>query len=99
MSKTYFTYLARCSDGSLYAGSTNNILAREKRHNDGTGSRYTRTRRPIQIIYTEPFATRKEALQRELQLKGWTKIKKENLILFGHPKPGQIEGAHTKPLM
>ncbi len=77
----YFAYLARCSDNSLYAGSTNNLHEREKRHNAGTGSKYTRARRPVIIVYAESFSTRREALQREMQWKGWAKSKKEFLIL------------------
>jgi putative endonuclease len=44
---SYFFYLARCSDGSLYSGSTNDVGDREKRHNDGRGAKYTQLRRPV----------------------------------------------------
>jgi putative endonuclease len=81
----HYTYLARCNDNSLYTGITDNILAREKRHNAGHGSKYTRSRLPVKIIYFETFATRAEAAQREYQIKGWTKVEKENLIIHGHP--------------
>ncbi len=87
MPKSYYTYIACCSDQSLYIGSTDNLLNREKRHNEGTGSRYTRARLPIKIIYSELFSTRKEAAQREYQIKGWNRIKKQNLIIYGHPNP------------
>lgn len=85
MQKNYFTYIALCSDKTLYTGITNDVIAREKRHNQGFGSRYTRARLPIKIIYFERFKTLKEAAHREIQIKGWTKIKKLNLINNKHP--------------
>jgi putative endonuclease len=81
----YFTYIARCNDNSLYTGSCNNLKNRELRHNKGQGARYTRARLPIKIVYFEKFDTLTDAMRRESQIKGWTKIKKENLIKFGHP--------------
>ncbi|MFZ2189869.1 MAG: GIY-YIG nuclease family protein [Candidatus Magasanikiibacteriota bacterium] len=81
----YYTYLARCSDNSLYTGITNNLINREQRHNQGNGSRYTRARLPIKIVYSEIFNNLKDAAKREIQIKGWTKSKKENLIKGKHP--------------
>lgn len=80
MKKTYFAYLARCNDHSLYAGSTDNLKKREERHNAGRGSRYTRARLPITIVYFETFPTRRAAMQRERQLKKYRKPAKEKLI-------------------
>lgn len=82
---TYYTYIARCNDNSLYTGITNNLQKREKRHNQGNGSKYTRARLPVKIIYSESFKTLKAAARREIQIKGWTKNKKENLIKDKHP--------------
>ncbi len=82
----YFTYLARCGDQSLYTGSCKNIQARELKHNKGEGSFYTKQRLPVKIVYFEEYDTLVAARRREKQLKGWTRIKKENLILYGHPK-------------
>mgnify|MGYP001575312054 CR=1 FL=1 len=79
--KKYYFYLARCSDNSLYSGSCIDIKKREAKHNQGTGAKYTRSRRPIKIIFFEEFQTLVEARRREAQIKGWTKIKKENLII------------------
>ncbi|PIR07154.1 MAG: hypothetical protein COV55_01850 [Candidatus Komeilibacteria bacterium CG11_big_fil_rev_8_21_14_0_20_36_20] len=79
MQKYYF-YLARCNDNTLYSGYTNNIKRREQRHNIGRGAKYTKYRRPIKIIYFEIFNTRKKAMQREVQVKSWSKIQKEKLI-------------------
>lgn len=85
--KRCYTYIAKCSDNSFYVGSTDNLKNRKTRHNEGVGSNYTEIRRPVKIIYFEEFKSRSEAIQREFQLKGWTKEKKKNLILYGHPKP------------
>ncbi|MBI4232580.1 GIY-YIG nuclease family protein [Candidatus Peregrinibacteria bacterium] len=79
MSK-YFAYLARCSDGSLYAGYTNDIAGRERAHNVGEGARYTKARRPVKIVYFEEFANRSEAMKREAALKRLKKIEKEKLL-------------------
>lgn len=78
---SFYFYLARCSDESLYAGSCNDLCKREAAHNSGDGAGYTRARRPIKIIYSEEFITLVEARKRERQIKGWTRDKKEKLIL------------------
>lgn len=77
----YHFYLARCSDGSLYSGSTNDLTVREQKHNEGKGAKYTRSRRPIKIIYSEQFDTLTEARRREALVKTWSKMKKENLAI------------------
>ena len=85
MKESFFVYIALCANNSYYIGSTSNLLEREKQHNAGHGSRYTQRHRPVRIIYSEKFLTRKEAVKRELQLKGWSKIKKDRLIQGRHP--------------
>ena len=80
----YYFYFARCADSSIYAGYCKNIKNREKTHNDGEGARYTRSRRPIKIVYYEKFITRSEAMKREAQVKKWTRVEKENQILVGN---------------
>lgn len=88
----YFTYLARCSDNSLYAGYCRDVHAREQKHNSGEGAKYTRSRRPVKIVYCERFLDRSEAMKRESQIKGWTRQEKENLIQHGkiNPKNGRM---------
>ena len=76
----YYTYLARCADGSLYTGYTNNLEKREKAHNSGKGSAYTRSRLPIKIVYFEAFKTRSAAMKREYKVKQMTKKWKETLV-------------------
>ncbi|MBI2635788.1 GIY-YIG nuclease family protein [Candidatus Peregrinibacteria bacterium] len=81
----YYFYLARCVDASLYSGSCIDLKAREARHNIGKGAKYTRSRRPVKIIYHEEFSTLVEARRREAQVKTWSKMKKENLAVGKHP--------------
>ena len=64
----------------LYVGSTNYPPQREERHNSGRGAKFTKIHGGGKIVYTETCPTRAEAMQREKQVKKWSRIKKENLI-------------------
>jgi putative endonuclease len=75
----HYFYLARCCDDSLYSGSCLDLQAREDKHNSGKGAKYTRSRLPIKIVYSEEFEILTEARKREAEVKKWNKIKKENL--------------------
>ena len=79
----YYFYIIRCSDDSLYCGSTNDLNERERKHNEGLGARYTRARRPLKVVYFEKYSSRSEAMKREAQIKSWTKNKKEDLVKQG----------------
>lgn len=81
----HYFYLARCADNSLYAGTCVDVQDREKTHNEGKGAKYTRSRLPIQIIYTEEFESLSEARKREIAIKRLSKKEKEALIL-NNPK-------------
>jgi len=76
----YFVYILKCLDGSLYTGSTNNIEKRFKNHLEGKGGKYTRSHKPVKIIYEEKFKTKSDALKREMQIKKLSKEKKIILI-------------------
>jgi len=76
-------YLLRCADGSLYTGITNNVEARLLKHNAGRGAAYTRTRRPVELLYREDSMTRSQALVREAQIKRLPRERKERLALGG----------------
>jgi predicted GIY-YIG superfamily endonuclease len=78
--KTWFLYLVRCADGSLYTGITNNVPRRCEQHNAGTASRYTRCRLPVELIYQESQANRSVALKRESAIKAMSRQDKESLI-------------------
>ena len=77
---TNYTYVLRCSDGSLYCGWTNDLIKRVKVHNQGEGGKYTRAHRPVELVYFETFKTKEEAMQREWSIKHLTKGEKEELI-------------------
>jgi len=75
----WYVYLARCSDNSLYCGITNNLEKREKTHNSGKGSKYTRSRLPIKFVWWETHETKGSALSREARIKKMKKDQKELL--------------------
>jgi tRNA/rRNA methyltransferase len=77
---TFFAYMLRCSDGSYYAGHTDDIERRVAQHQAGELPGYTHERRPITLVWSEDFASREEALAAEQQIKGWSRAKKEALI-------------------
>ena len=79
----WHVYIVQCSDGSLYTGSTTDIEARLKRHNAGKASKYTRSRRPVALVYTEEFDDRPTALSREIEIKNFGVENKKRLIRFG----------------
>lgn len=75
-----YAYILRCADGSLYTGWTNDLEKRLEAHNKGRGSKYTRTRLPVELVYHEQFETRKEAMSREWHIKELSREEKLRLI-------------------
>lgn len=75
-----YTYIVRCSDGSLYTGWTNNIEKRINDHNNGKGAKYTKSRRPVLLVYYEEFATKEEAMRREWEIKHLSRTEKLQII-------------------
>jgi len=73
-------YLLRCSDGSYYAGHTDDIDVRLAQHQTGALGGYTARRRPVALVWCDTFPTRDEAFAAERRLKGWSRAKKEALI-------------------
>ena len=78
--KTNYTYLLRCADGTLYCGWTTDPAARLAAHNSGRGSKYTRSRLPAAMVYTEAYEDRHEALSREWHIKRMKHEAKEKLV-------------------
>lgn len=76
----WFLYIVECRDGSLYTGITNDLDRRISQHNDGTGARYTRSRRPVRIRYRETCETKSSALVRECAIRLMTPKEKWALI-------------------
>lgn len=77
---TWFVYVLRCADGSLYTGITNDLSRRLEKHNAGKASRYTRSRLPVVLVHQEAQASRSLALKRELAIKALSRRAKESLI-------------------
>lgn len=75
-----YTYIVKCADGTLYTGWTNNLEKRMKAHNSGKGAKYTKTRRPVKLVYYEEHGTKNEAMRREYAIKQLTRKAKETLI-------------------
>lgn len=76
-----YCYIVECSDGTLYTGWTTDPERRIKTHNAGRGARYTRTRRPVRLVYLEPQLDRTSAMKRERVIKLMTRQQKQNLIV------------------
>ena len=77
---TWFVYILRCGDGSLYTGISPDVEARLQAHHEGKGARYTRGRGPFALVYREPAGTQAEATRRERAIKRLTREKKEALF-------------------
>jgi predicted GIY-YIG superfamily endonuclease len=76
----FWAYLLRCSDGRYYAGHTDMLDRRLAEHKHGKGSDFTARRQPVELVWSESFPTRLEALEAEHRIKGWSRAKKEALI-------------------
>lgn len=72
-----YTYMVKCADGTLYTGWTNCVEKRLKAHNEGkAGAKYTRAKRPVELVYYEGYATKEEAMRREYAIKQLTRKEK-----------------------
>ncbi|WIV10641.1 GIY-YIG nuclease family protein [Proteiniborus sp. MB09-C3] len=79
-SEKAYVYMVRCKNNSLYTGWTTDLERRVKEHNNGTGSKYTRANRPVELVYFEEMKDKLEATKREYEIKQLPKAKKELLI-------------------
>jgi putative endonuclease len=78
---TWHVYMVRCSDGTLYTGITNDLEKRIKAHNSGKdGARYTRSRRPVKLVYSEEVDSKSTAAKLEYKIKKMTRAKKMEMI-------------------
>jgi putative endonuclease len=98
-SMAYYVYILRCSTGTFYTGSTTDLAARERAHNEGRGAKYTAGRRPVRMVYSETHESRSAAQVREAQIKRLTRAKKEALVervpLLRPQDAGGINMAHA----
>lgn len=87
-----YTYIVECRDESLYTGWTNNLEKRIQAHNAGKGAKYTKSRLPVKLVYTETFETKEEAMSREYAIKHMKR--KEKLLLIENA--GKVQGIKMK---
>ncbi len=78
----WLVYVLRCRTGELYTGCTTDIQRRVREHNSGTGSKFTRSRLPVTLVYREELVSRSAALRRERAIKAMKRS--EKLLLVGH---------------
>ena len=75
-----YTYILECSDGTYYCGWTNDLEKRLYAHNSGKGAKYTKSRLPVKLVYSEEYETKEEAMSREWHIKRLSRADKEHLI-------------------
>ena len=75
-----YTYILKCKDGSLYTGWTNDLEQRVAAHNTGKGAKYTKARRPVELVYFEEFETKEQAMKREYAIKQMARKDKLELV-------------------
>jgi predicted GIY-YIG superfamily endonuclease len=80
--RRFWVYIIRCSDGTLYTGSTADVSRRLAQHNSGLGSRYTRSRLPVSLTYREEVGNRGKALKRESEIKKLSRSAKLRLCVL-----------------
>lgn len=78
--RMYYVYMLKCADGSLYTGYTNDLQKRVDVHNSGKGAKYTKSRLPVRLVYSEEYQSKSSALKREAEIKKLTRAQKEKLI-------------------
>lgn len=76
----WFVYIVECCDGTLYTGVTTDIAWRLAAHNTGNGAKYTKSRRPVKLVYRERVKNQSEACKRECQIKKFSRAKKLKFI-------------------
>ena len=75
-----YTYILKCKDGSLYTRWTNDLEQRVAAHNTGKGAKYTKARRPVELVYFEEFETKEQAMKREYAIKQMARKDKLELV-------------------
>ncbi len=76
----WFVYILLCIDNSFYTGSTNDLDKRFNAHKAGKGGSYTRSHKPIKLIFHQQFDSKSEALKREIEIKSWSRKKKIKIL-------------------
>lgn len=89
-------YILKCSDGSYYTGSTNDLDRRMIEHRSGIGANHTKSRLPVELVYVEEHSRIDEAFYREKQVQGWNREKKETLIKSKEEQLPKLSKNHTE---
>jgi len=76
-----FIYILRTADNKLYIGHSSNLARRTEDHSNSLGAKFIKDHGRFELVYSEKFESRAEAMKREKQLKGWTRAKKEALVI------------------
>jgi len=93
----FWVYILKCSDGSYYTGHSDNLENRIAQHHQGSfPTCYTYKRRPLELVFSQEFSTREEALASERQIKGWSRKKKESMIQGDWDKVSQLAKSKNK---
>lgn len=79
----HYTYIVRCKDNTYYTGYTNHLEKRIQAHNEGKGAKYTKGRRPVELVYYEEYEEKCDAMHREWEVKQLSRKEKEQLIEKG----------------
>lgn len=97
LTHNYYVYILKCSDDSYYVGVTNNLERRLWEHNEGLNNNcYTYNKRPVALMYNEPYIDITQAIQREKQLKGWSRNKKKALFNLDWDQIRQLARSKSK---
>ena len=94
-----FTYIVECSDGTLYTGWTNNLEHRVETHNVGKGAKYTKSRRPVKLVYFEMYSSKEEAMRREWEIKQLSRTEKWKLIKAKEESKTDFSNRHNNVWM
>jgi putative endonuclease len=87
MTSLFYIYILKCSDNSLYTGYTDNLERRLKKHNQGKASKYTRSRLPVSIVYSEEHPDKSSAMKKEIWIKSLSRENKIKLIQEATDEP------------
>jgi len=93
-----YMYILRCSDGSYYTGSTTDLHRRIGQHQNGEGANHTRKHLPVELVYYEEYPRIDDAFQREKQVQGWRREKKEALINGAFEKLPELAKSYGRSL-
>ena len=86
----FWVYMLQCVDQSYYVGHTNDLEKRILEHQTGELDGYTATRRPVRVVFTQECSSREDALATELQIKGWSRKKKQALVRGDWPEISRL---------